>query len=95
MKTYFFKSVIEYLGVNKHSQDANYGQNVYDRAREGISGAKNWRVPERTRKHNQFYNFSLIMALLFSQHKMIEWLEQQISKPKINLRSRLREIFRA
>ena len=41
------------------------------------------------------YNFSLIMALLFSQHKMIEWLEQQISKPKINLRSRLREIFRA
>jgi len=24
MKTYFFKSVIEYLGVNKHSQDANY-----------------------------------------------------------------------
>jgi hypothetical protein len=24
MKKYFFKSVIEYLGVNKHSQDANY-----------------------------------------------------------------------
>jgi len=24
MKKYFFKSVIEYLGVNKHSQDTNY-----------------------------------------------------------------------
>lgn len=30
MKTYFFKSVIEYLDVNKHSLV------VYDRAREGI-----------------------------------------------------------
>jgi hypothetical protein len=27
----------------------------------------------------------VIMALLFSQHKMIEWLEGQISKPKINI----------
>ena len=28
---------------------------------------------------------AVIMALLFSQHKMIEWLEGQISKPKINI----------
>jgi hypothetical protein len=27
----------------------------------------------------------VIRALLFSQHKMIEWLEGQISKPKINI----------
>jgi hypothetical protein len=27
----------------------------------------------------------VIMALLFSQHKMIEWLEGKISKPKINI----------
>ncbi|PWU78681.1 MAG: hypothetical protein DLM72_21390 [Candidatus Nitrosopolaris wilkensis] len=27
----------------------------------------------------------VIMALLFSQHKMMEWLEGQISKPKINI----------
>jgi hypothetical protein len=27
---------------------------------------------------------AIIIALLFSQHKMIEWLEGQISKPKIN-----------
>jgi hypothetical protein len=27
----------------------------------------------------------VIMALLFSQHKLIEWLEEQISKPKINI----------
>ena len=27
----------------------------------------------------------VIMALLFSQHKIIEWLEGQISKPKINI----------
>jgi hypothetical protein len=27
----------------------------------------------------------VIMALLFSQHKMIEWLEGQISKPKISV----------
>ncbi len=27
----------------------------------------------------------VIMALFFSQHKMIEWLEGQISKPKINI----------
>ncbi|MFZ0511126.1 MAG: hypothetical protein WAM14_05935 [Candidatus Nitrosopolaris sp.] len=28
---------------------------------------------------------SLIMALLFSQHKLIGWLEGQISKPKISV----------
>jgi hypothetical protein len=28
---------------------------------------------------------SLIMALLFLQHKLIEWLEGQISKPKISV----------
>jgi hypothetical protein len=27
----------------------------------------------------------VFMALLFSQHKMIEWLEGQISKPKIGV----------
>ena len=27
----------------------------------------------------------VIMAILFSQHKMIEWLEGKISKPKINI----------
>ena len=25
----------------------------------------------------------LIMALLFSQHKLIEWLEEQIREPKV------------
>ncbi len=36
-------------------------------------------------KAQPFPSEPLIMALLFSQHKMIEWLEQQISKPKINI----------
>jgi hypothetical protein len=36
-------------------------------------------------KAQPFPSEPLIMALLFSQHKMTEWLEQQISKPKINI----------
>ena len=36
-------------------------------------------------KARPFPSEPLIMALLFSQHKMIECLEQQISKPKINI----------
>ena len=36
-------------------------------------------------KAQPFPSDPVIMALLFSQHKMIEWLEQQISKPKINI----------
>ena len=36
-------------------------------------------------KAQPFPSEPLIMSLLFSQHKMIEWLEQQISKPKINI----------
>jgi hypothetical protein len=36
-------------------------------------------------KAQPFPSEPVIMALLFSQHKMIEWLEQQISKPKINI----------
>ncbi len=35
-------------------------------------------------KSQPFPSEPVIMALLFSQHKMIEWLERQISKPKIN-----------
>jgi hypothetical protein len=35
------------------------------------------------------------MALLFSQHKMIEWLEGQISKPKINILKPLDESINA
>jgi hypothetical protein len=37
----------------------------------------------------------LIMALLFSQHKMIEWLEGKISKPKINILEPLDESINA
>jgi hypothetical protein len=36
-------------------------------------------------KAQPFPSEPLIMALLFSQHKMIEWLEGQISKPKVNI----------
>jgi len=36
-------------------------------------------------KAQPFPSEPLIMALLFSQHKMIEWLDKQISKPKINI----------
>ncbi|HET7148249.1 MAG TPA: hypothetical protein VFI73_07095 [Candidatus Nitrosopolaris sp.] len=36
-------------------------------------------------KAQPFPSEPLIMALLFSQHKMIEWLEQRISEPKINI----------
>ena len=36
-------------------------------------------------KAQPFPSESVIMALLFSQHKMIEWLEGQISEPKINI----------
>jgi hypothetical protein len=36
-------------------------------------------------KAQPFPSEPLIIALLFSQHKMIQWLEQQISKPKINI----------
>jgi hypothetical protein len=34
-------------------------------------------------KSQPFPSEPVIMALLFSQHKMIEWLEGQLSKPKI------------
>jgi len=36
-------------------------------------------------KAQPFPSEPVIMALLFSQHKMIEWLEEQISKPKIDI----------
>jgi hypothetical protein len=36
-------------------------------------------------KAQPFPSEPVIMALLFSQHKMIEWLEGQISKPKISV----------
>jgi hypothetical protein len=36
-------------------------------------------------KAQPFHSEPVIMALLFSQHKMIEWLEEQISKPKIDI----------
>jgi hypothetical protein len=36
-------------------------------------------------KAQPFPSEPVIMALLFSQHKMIEWLEGQISKPKIGV----------
>ena len=36
-------------------------------------------------KAQPFPSEPLIMALLFSQHKMIEWLEGQISKSKIDI----------
>jgi hypothetical protein len=36
-------------------------------------------------KTQPFPSEPVIMALLFSQHKMIEWLEEQISKPKIDI----------
>ena len=36
-------------------------------------------------KAQPFPSEPVIMALLFSQHKMIEWLQGQISKPKINI----------
>jgi len=35
----------------------------------------------------------VIMALLFSQHKIIEWLEGQISKPKINILNPLDQLL--
>jgi hypothetical protein len=37
----------------------------------------------------------VIMALLYSQHKMIKWLEGQISKPKINILKPLDESINA
>jgi hypothetical protein len=46
-------------------------------------------------KAQPFPSEPLIMALLFSQHKMIEWLEQQISKPKINILKPLDESINA
>ena len=36
-------------------------------------------------KAQPFPSEPVIMTLLFSQHKMIEWLEKQISKPQINI----------
>jgi hypothetical protein len=36
-------------------------------------------------KAQPFPSEPVIMALLFSQHKMIEWLEGQIPKPKIGV----------
>ena len=36
-------------------------------------------------KAQPFPSEPVIMALLFSQHKMIEWLEGRISKQKINI----------
>jgi hypothetical protein len=36
-------------------------------------------------KAQPFPSEPVIMALLFSQHKMVEWLEGQISKPKISV----------
>jgi hypothetical protein len=36
-------------------------------------------------KAQPFPSEPVIMALLFSQHKMREWLEGQISKPKISV----------
>ena len=36
-------------------------------------------------KAQPFPSEPVIMALLFSQHKMIEWLQGQISKPKIGV----------
>ncbi|MGB6673955.1 MAG: hypothetical protein WBE34_16105 [Candidatus Nitrosopolaris sp.] len=36
-------------------------------------------------KGQPFPSEPVIMALLFSQHKMIEWLQGQISKPKISV----------
>jgi hypothetical protein len=36
-------------------------------------------------KAQPFPSEPVIMALLFSQHKTIEWLEGQISKPKIGV----------
>jgi hypothetical protein len=36
-------------------------------------------------KAQPFPSEPVIMALLFSQHRMIEWLEGQISKPKISV----------
>jgi hypothetical protein len=46
-------------------------------------------------KAEPFPGEPLIMALLFSQHKMIEWLEQQISNPKINILKSLDESINA
>jgi hypothetical protein len=46
-------------------------------------------------KAQPFPSEPLIMALLFSQPKMIEWLEQQISKPKINILKPLDESINA
>ena len=46
-------------------------------------------------KAQPFPSEPLIMALLFSQHKMIERFEQQISKPKINILKPLDESINA
>jgi hypothetical protein len=46
-------------------------------------------------KAQPFPSEPLIMALLFSQYKMIEWFEQQISKPKINILKPLDESINA
>jgi hypothetical protein len=46
-------------------------------------------------KAQPFPSEPLIMALLFSQHKMIEWLEKQISKPNINILKPLDESVNA
>src|ERR1700693_1359255 len=46
-------------------------------------------------KAQPFPSEPLIMALLFSQHKMTECLEQQISKPKINILKPLDESINA
>jgi hypothetical protein len=46
-------------------------------------------------KAQPFPSEPLIMALLFSQHKMIERFEQQISKPKINILKLLDESINA
>ena len=46
-------------------------------------------------KAQPFPSEPLIMALLFSQHKMIEWFEGQISKPKINILKPLNESINA
>jgi hypothetical protein len=36
-------------------------------------------------KAQPFPSEPVIMAVLYSQHKMIEWLEGQISKPRISV----------
>jgi hypothetical protein len=46
-------------------------------------------------KAQPFSSEPLIMAILFSQHKMIDWLEGQISKPKISILKPLNESINA